>query len=71
MGNRNLGGDAPGAGRPKRRAAPTKAAETFTLLPPVGLPDRKLAIKLMAAVVLSIWEKHRGRGEPSASIEES
>lgn len=71
MGNQDLGCDVPGAGRPKRRAATTKAAQTLTLLPPVGSPDRKLAVKLLTPVILSIWEKHRSRGDLAERIEES
>lgn len=69
--NQDLERDVPEAGKPKRRTAATKAAQTLTLLPSVGSPDQKLAIKLMAPVILSIWEKHRLAGDLAERIEEA
>jgi hypothetical protein len=71
MGNQDLGRDDPGESRQDGCAATTKAAQTLTLLPSVGSPDRKLAIKLMAPVVISIWEKNRDRGNLAERIEDS
>lgn len=41
----------------------------ITMLPSIGLPDPKQAARLMAPVILSLWEHHGQRSPVSEKFE--